>query len=111
MLELAIQGGLILAQESDGTSQSNPLAFLLPLAILGGLFYVILILPQRRRMKQAQQMRNSIGIGDEVRTVGGIYGTVREEIGETFLLFDLGAGTTIRIAKRAVAERMEADEE
>jgi len=80
------------------------------LAILGGLFYVILILPQRRRMKQAQQMRNSIGIGDEVRTVGGIYGTVREEIGETFLL-DLGAGTTIRIAKRAVAERMEADEE
>lgn len=110
MLELAIQGGLILAQESDGTSQSNPLAFLLPLAILGGLFYVILILPQRRRMKQAQQMRNSIGIGDEVRTVGGIYGTVREEIGETFLL-DLGAGTTIRIAKRAVAERMEADEE
>lgn len=110
MLELAIQGGLILAQESDGTSQSNPLAFLLPLAILGGLFYVILILPQRRRMKQAQQMRDSIGIGDEVRTVGGIYGTVREEIGETFLL-DLGAGTTIRIAKRAVAERMEADEE
>lgn len=110
MLELAIQGGLILAQESDGGSQSNPLAFLLPLAILGGLFYVILILPQRRRMKQAQQMRDSIGVGDEVRTVGGIYGTVREEIGETFLL-DLGAGTTIRIAKRAVAERMEADEE
>jgi preprotein translocase subunit YajC len=109
-LELAIQGGLILAQESDGGSQSNPLAFLLPLAILGGLFYVILILPQRRRMKQAQQMRDSIGVGDEVRTVGGIYGTVREEIGETFLL-DLGAGTTIRIAKRAVAERMEADEE
>lgn len=110
MLELAIQGGLILAQESDGTSQSNPLAFLLPLVILGGLFYVILILPQRRRMKKAQQMRDSIGVGDEVRTVGGIYGTVREEIGETFLL-DLGAGTTIRIAKRAVAERMEADEE
>ena len=110
MLELAIQGGLILAQESDGSSQSNPLAFLLPLVILGGLFYVILILPQRRRMKQAQQMRDSIGVGDEVRTVGGIYGTVREEIGETFLL-DLGAGTTIRIAKRAVAERMEADEE
>lgn len=110
MLEFAIQGGLILAQESDGGSQSNPLAFLLPLAILGGLFYVILILPQRRRVKQAQQMRDSIGVGDEVRTVGGIYGTVREEIGETFLL-DLGAGTTIRIAKRAVAERMEADEE
>jgi preprotein translocase subunit YajC len=109
-LEYAIKGGLILAQESDGGTQSNPLAFLLPLAILGGLFYVILILPQRRRMKQAQQMRDSIGVGDEVRTVGGIYGTVREEIGETFLL-DLGAGTTIRIAKRAVAERMEVDEE
>lgn len=110
MLEFVIQGGLILAQESETASEGNPLSFLLPLVILGGLFYVILILPQRRRQKQAKQMRDSIGVGDEVRTVGGIYGTVREEIGDTFIV-DLGGGTTIRIAKRAVAERLEDDAE
>lgn len=110
MLEYVIQGGLILAQESETASDGNPLAFLLPLVILGGLFYAILILPQRRRQKQAQQMRDSIGVGDEIRTVGGIYGTVREEIGETFII-DLGGGTTIRVAKRAVAERLGDDTE
>ena len=110
MLEDVIQDGLILAQESDSASGGSLLSFLLPLVILGGLFYVILILPQRRRQKQAQEMRDSIGVGDEIRTVGGIYGTVREEIGETFLI-DLGGGTTIRIAKRAVAERLGDDTE
>ena len=110
MLEYVIQDGLILAQESDNASGGSLLGFLLPLVIIGGLFYLILILPQRRRQKQAQEMRDSIGVGDEVRTVGGIYGTVREEIGETFLI-DLGGGTTIRIAKRAVAERLGDDTE
>ena len=108
-MALALQDGLILAQESNGESGGNLIGFLLPLVIIGGLFYVLLILPQRRRMKQSQQMRDSITVGDEVRTVGGIYGTVREEIGETFVL-DLGGGTTIRIAKRAIAERMGIDE-
>jgi preprotein translocase subunit YajC len=74
------------------------------------LFYVLLILPQRRRQKQSQQLQSAITVGDDVRTVGGIFGTVRAEDDETFTI-DVGGGTTMRIAKRAVAERLGDDTE
>jgi preprotein translocase subunit YajC len=74
------------------------------------LFYLLLVMPQRRRAKKAQELRDSIDIGDEVRTIGGIYGTVRSEDGETFTI-DIGGGSTMRIAKRAVADRVGDDSE
>lgn len=100
MFSLADQ--LIVAQE--GADGGSAIAFLLPLLILGGLFYVLLILPQRRRAKKMDQMRAEIGIGDDVRTIGGIIGTVVDDDDETFTI-DIG-GQTMRVVKRAIAERM-----
>ena len=82
--------------------------FLFPLLILGGLFYVLLILPQRRRAKKMDQLRSEIGIGDDVRTIGGILGTVVDEDDETFTV-DIG-GQRMRVVKRAIAERIDSDE-
>jgi len=93
--------------QADAGGGSSILTFLFPLAIMGGLFYVLLILPQRRRQKKAESMRSEIGVGDEVRTIGGILGRVVDEDEETFTL-DLG-GTTMRVVKKAVAERLEQD--
>ena len=90
---------------AQAESQGSALGFLLPLVILGGLFYVLLILPQRRRAKKAEELRASITIGDEIRTIGGIFGTVRSEDEKTFTI-DLGGGTTMRVSKQAVAERI-----
>jgi len=95
----------ILAQAEPGGS--SILTFLFPLVIMGGLFYALLILPQRRRQKKMETMRSDIGVGDEVRTIGGILGRVVDEDEETFTL-DLG-GHTLRIVKKAVAERVEQD--
>jgi len=95
----------VFAQADAGGS--SILTFLLPLAIMGGLFYVLLILPQRRRQKKMENMRSAIGVGDDVRTIGGILGHVVDEDDETFTL-DLG-GHTMRVVKKAVAERIEQD--
>ncbi len=89
-------------------SGSSILAFLFPILILGGLFYVLLILPQRRRQKKMEQLRSEITVGDDVRTIGGILGRVVAEDDEVFTV-DLG-GSTIRIVKRAVAEKVTEDE-
>jgi preprotein translocase subunit YajC len=75
---------------------------------MGGLFYVLLILPQKRRRKKAEQMRDDIGVGSEIRTIGGIVGTVVAEDDDTFTI-DIG-DTTMKIIKRAVAERTDSDE-
>lgn len=93
---------LIVAQES--TEGGSLLAFLFPLLILGGLFYVLLILPQRRRQKKMEQMRSDITVGDEVRTIGGIIGTVVRDEDDVFTI-DIG-GQHLRVVKRAVAEKI-----
>ena len=103
MLTLALQ--LIVAQESSG---GGAITFLFPLVILGGLFYVLLILPQRRRQKKMEQMRSEISVGDEVRTIGGILGTVVDEDDDIYVI-DIG-GSRMRVVKRAVAERVSDDE-
>ena len=96
---------LLLAFQDSGEASGSLIGFLLPLVIIGGLFYFMLIMPQRRRAKSMEQLRSSIDVGDEVRTVGGIYGVVRS-IEENDMMIDVGSGTTLRVAKRAVAEKL-----
>jgi len=91
---------VLFAQSESG---SSALSFLFPILIMGGLFYVLLILPQRRRRKKAEQMRSDIGVGDDVRTIGGILGTVVDEDEKTFTI-DVG-GSTMRVIKGAISER------
>jgi preprotein translocase subunit YajC len=91
---------MLFAQTEGG---SSALSFLFPILIMGGLFYVLLILPQRRRRKKAEQLRSAIGIGDEVRTIGGILGTVVDEDEKTFTI-DVG-GSTMKLIKGAISER------
>jgi preprotein translocase subunit YajC len=98
---------VVFAQTESGGSI---IGFLLPIAILGGLFYLLLVMPQRRRAKKAKELRDSIAVGDEVRTIGGIYGTIRSEDDESFTI-DIGGGSTMRISRRAVAERLGDDSE
>jgi preprotein translocase subunit YajC len=97
----------ILAQED--VSSASPLSFLLPIVLLGGLFYVLILRPQRRRQKAASQLQSSVAVGDEIRTIGGILGRIVAEDDSTFTI-EL-EGSRMRITKRAVAERIGDDDE
>jgi preprotein translocase subunit YajC len=109
MPQLASVFAPILAQADDGGG-GNILGLLLPLLIIGGLFYIMLYLPRRRAAKRAEQLSASITVGDDIRTIGGIYGTVSSEDDETYTI-DLGGGNSMRVAKKAVAERVGDDTE
>lgn len=107
----AILTSLLLATDAASDEASGSwLALLLPLVIFGGLFYVALILPQRRRQKQMQQLRDSVEVGDEVRTIGGILGKVTRLDGDEVTV-DVGGGTKLRLTVRAIAEKLGAQEE
>ncbi len=107
---LAAQAGFVLAQDTQTDSTGSLLGLLLPLIILGGLFYFILIRPQRRRMRQMEDLREAVGVGDEIRTIGGIYAIVQSIEGSDMVV-DIGGGTSMRITRRAVAERIGSDAE
>lgn len=49
---------------------------LLPLILIFGIFYFILIRPQQRKLRKHQNMLNNLSKGDQVVTEGGIHGTV-----------------------------------
>ena len=97
----------ILAQEAESTGSA--FTILLPIIVLGGLFYVFILMPQRRRQRQAKELQAAIAVGDEIRTIGGIIGTIVSEDDSTFTI--QLAGSRMRITKRVVAERMGGDQE
>jgi preprotein translocase subunit YajC len=58
----------------------------LPLIIIMGIFYVLLILPAQRRQKKTQEMISALKNGDKVVTSGGIFGTIVGMEGDTIQL-------------------------
>jgi len=67
------------------------------------IFYFILIRPQKKKEKQINDMRNALQVGDEIVTIGGIYGRV-VRINDDKLVIQSGADKTkIEIAKWAVS--------
>ena len=64
--------------------------------------YFFIIRPQKKQEKEATALRNSLQVGDEVTTIGGIIGKVVSIKGETFVLETTRDKTKIRFLKGAI---------
>jgi preprotein translocase subunit YajC len=84
---------------------------LIILAAMFALLWVLLIRPQRKRQLDQQKLLSSIDVGDEVLTVGGLYGIVREIDEEDDLVVEVSENINVRIARRAVATVVKPDDE
>ena len=74
---------------------------LFPLAIFILIFYFFIIRPQRKKQKQHDNLIGGISRGDQIITIGGFLGTVREVRDDTFTI-ELTEGVKVRILKSAV---------
>ena len=66
-------------------------------------FYFFLIRPQKKQEKEANNMRNSLTVGDEVTTIGGIIGKIVSIKDETCVIETAHERTKIRILKSAIS--------
>ena len=82
---------------------------LLALLITFGLMWVLLILPQQRRMKAHQAVVASLEVGDEVLTAGGLYGTITS-VDEDTLAIEVAPGIVLRVLRSAVTSRIGPDD-
>lgn len=80
---------------------------LLPLFMV--VFYFFLIRPQQKRVREHQELVNSLEVGDDVLTNGGLYGTIRAIDGQVCEL-EVADGVLVRIQRAAVAELIEWDD-
>jgi len=75
---------------------------ILLIVLLFGVMYFLMIRPQQKRRREAEQMQSSIGPGDEVVTIGGLYGTVTSVNDETVML-EVAPGVQTRYARPSIA--------
>jgi preprotein translocase subunit YajC len=96
----------ILAQGQPG----GQLTFLISLVLMVAIFYFLLIRPQQKRVRQQRELVESLGVGDEVVTIGGMFGTIYEMDDDSVTL-DVGSGTRLRFVKQAIARKFVRDED
>ena len=101
---------VLLAQAEGGGGST--LGLLVPLVLMGVLFYFLLIRPQQRRARAQRDLISSVEVGDEIMTAGGILGTVTAmDDDDELLTVEIAPGTRIRVVKRAVSQRFVEEEE
>ena len=87
------------------------MAGLIVLVLMFALLWFLLIRPQRQRQAQQQRLLSTIEPGDEVLTVGGLYGIVQEIDEEDDLFVEIAEGVHVRIARRAVGGVVKPEDE
>lgn len=85
---------------------SGLLTTILPLVLIGVVFYLLVIRPAKARQAKQQELVNSIAPGTEIMTTSGIFGTVRAADDEK-LYVEIAPGTTISILRAAVSKIVE----
>ena len=110
---------LYLLEATTGASEAGPMggaSTIIMLLVMVAIFYFMLIRPENKRKKDAEQMRSSLQVGDMITTIGGIVGKVVSIKDEKFVI-ETGADLVrIELAKWALstnetgAERAKAEE-
>jgi preprotein translocase subunit YajC len=89
---------------------ANPLVTFMPLLLIGGAFYFVLIRPQQRRAKAQQALLRSVEVGDEVITTAGVFGTIVDIDEDTDVItLEIAPGTQIRMVRAGVGRRVTDD--
>ena len=89
---------LLLFQDGGTTSL---IVSLLPFVLIFGIFYVLVILPQKKQRQQLQDLVTQLKINDEVVTNGGIIGKIKE-VKETSFIIQSAEKSFLEVGKSAV---------
>jgi len=74
------------------------------LVLIFGVFYFLILRPQRRRQKQHNELMQELKKGDKVITTGGIYGVI-DNISDESVVLKIESGATIRVARNSLVGR------
>lgn len=82
-------------------AQANIWIQLLPFALMLAVFYVLVLLPMRRRQKKIQEFQDSIKVGDKVITTSGLYGQVTQ-LKDASVQLQIAEKVKIEVAKASI---------
>jgi preprotein translocase subunit YajC len=86
----------------------NPFLFVW-IALLVGVFWFMILRPRREAARRSLEVSRSLDVGEEVITIGGLYGTI-VSIDDREVELEVSDGVTLRFARRAIAGKAPVDE-
>lgn len=90
------------AAASSTSTTGQGITTIIMLVAMVAVFYFFMYRPQKKQEKETNEMRNSLQVGDEITTIGGIIGKVVSIKEETVMIETGRDGTKIRILRSAV---------
>jgi preprotein translocase subunit YajC len=84
--------------------------FVIIMALMLGVMYVLMIRPQRQKQAQQQSMIENAGVGDDVLTTGGIYGTITQAEGDDVVV-EIATDLHVHMTRRGIAAVLPPEEE
>lgn len=97
------------AQSTAGSSNGGggSMILIVMMVVTFGIFYVLTILPQRKRDKEHKKMIENLQKNDKVLTVGGIYGVVTSVDREKGIItLKIGDNTKVEVVKTAIQAKL-----
>ncbi len=86
---------------APANSQVSPWVQLIPFALVLAIFYLIVLLPMRRRQKKVQEFLGSLKVGDRIVTTSGIYGSITK-LNDRSVQVQIADKVRIEVARSAV---------
>jgi preprotein translocase subunit YajC len=96
-----LDAGIVLGLGVPPDGGMSPLVQLIPFALILGIFYVVILLPMRRRQKKVQAFLDGLKVGDKVVTSGGMYGVVTK-LGERALQLQIADRVRVEVSRAAI---------
>ena len=78
------------------------MSFLIVMVLLLVVMYVLMIRPQRQRQRDHQSLIEGAGVGDDILTTGGIYGTITRAEGDDVVV-EIAEGLNVHMTRREIA--------
>jgi preprotein translocase subunit YajC len=97
------------APATEQPPSGSLLNMLVPMAVIIGIFYFIVILPERKKQKQRNAMLGAMKKGDKVMTSGGIYGQIAA-IQDDVVTLQVDEGVRMRFARASIQSVVTQDE-
>ncbi len=96
------------AQEAAAAAPNSPslITSMLPLIIIFALFYLLVIRPQSKRIKEHAQLVSSLKPGDKVVTGGGLFGTI-VQVTDTDMTIEIAPGVNVKAQKHTITALQE----
>ncbi len=90
-----------------GTPQGPGFGSLLMFGVIFLFMYIIMIIPQQKKAKKEQEMRNRVKEGDRILTAGGIIGTVKKVRDNSVIIESVKNGAEFEVLKTSISQNID----